>query len=41
MSDRRELLNDEQEAFRLAMDGRLSSLWTAMPGIVQKVDLAK
>lgn len=41
MADRRELLNDEQEAFRLAMDGRLSSVWTAMPGIVSKVDLAK
>lgn len=39
--DRRELLNDEQEAFRMAMDGRLSSLWTAIPGIVQKVDYDK
>jgi len=39
--DRRELLNDEQEALRMAMDGRLSSVWTAIPGIVQKVDYAK
>jgi hypothetical protein len=39
--DRRELLNDEQEALRMAMDGRLSSVWTAMPGIVKKVDLDK
>lgn len=39
--DRRELLNDEQEALRLAMDGRISSLWSAIPGIVQSVDLAK
>lgn len=39
--DRRELLNDEQEALRMAMDGRLSSVWTAMPGIVKKVDLTK
>lgn len=39
--DRRELLNDEQEALRMAMDGRLSTLWTALPGIVQKVDYTK
>lgn len=39
--DRRELLDDEQEALRMAMDGRLSSLWTAIPGIIQSVDLAK
>lgn len=36
--DRRELLDDEQEALRLAMDGRLTSLWTAMPAIVQSVN---
>lgn len=39
--DRRELLNDEQEALRMAMEGQLSSLWTAMPAIVQKVDYTK
>lgn len=39
--DRRELLNDEQEALRVAMDGRLSSLWTALPGIITEVDLTK
>lgn len=39
--DRRELLDDEQEALRMAMDGRISSLWTAIPGIIQKVDYAK
>lgn len=38
--DRRELLNDEQEALRMAMDGRLSTVWTATPGIVTKVDLS-
>lgn len=36
--DRRELLDDEQEALRLAMDGRLTSLWTAIPGIIQSVN---
>lgn len=41
MTDRRELLNDEQEALRLAMDGRLSSLWTSIPGIISKVDYEK
>jgi hypothetical protein len=39
--DRRELLNDEQEALRMAMDGRISSLWTALPGIIQSVDYVK
>ncbi len=41
MADRRELLNDEQEALRMAMDGRLSSLWVSIPGIVTKVDFDK
>ena len=40
MASRSEILNDEQEALRLAMDGRLSSVWTAMPGIVESVDLS-
>ena len=39
--DRRELMNDEQEALRMAMDGRLSSVWTAIPGIITSVDLEK
>jgi hypothetical protein len=38
--DRAQLLNDSEEALRLAFDGRLATLWTAMPGIVQSVDLA-
>lgn len=37
--DRAQLLNDSEEAMRLVLDGRQSSLWTAMPGIVQSVDL--
>lgn len=41
MASRTEILNDEQEALRLATDGRLSSVWTALPGIIQKVDYAK
>lgn len=40
MASRSELQNDEQEALRKAMDGRISSVWTALPGIVAKVDLS-
>lgn len=39
--DPREYLNDNEEAQRLALDGRQAAIWTAMPGIVQEVDLAK
>lgn len=38
--DRAQLLNDAEEAMRLVLDGRQSMLWTAMPGIIQSVDLA-
>lgn len=38
--DRNQLLNDNEEALRLAFDGRLSGLWTAMPCIVTAVDLS-
>lgn len=37
---RDQLLNDPEQAQRLILDGRLSGLWTAMPCIVDKVDLA-
>jgi hypothetical protein len=37
--DRAQLLNDAEEAMRLVLDGRQSCIWTAMPGIVQSVDL--
>lgn len=41
MGDRSQLLNDPEQALRLAFDGRLSMLWTALPGIVTAVDLDK
>lgn len=41
MGDRAQLLNDNEEALRLAFDGRLSMLWTNFPGIVTAVDLDK
>jgi hypothetical protein len=39
--DRSQLLNDAEQAMRLVLDGRQSTLWTAMPGIVQSVDFGK
>lgn len=39
MVDRNQLLNDSQESLRIALDGRLSNLWTSGPGIVAAVDL--
>ncbi|MDD3310945.1 MAG: Gp138 family membrane-puncturing spike protein [Pseudodesulfovibrio sp.] len=36
--DRRERYDDFVEAVRVAMDGRLSELWTAMPCIVESYD---
>lgn len=41
MANRAQFLNDGEEAFRLAFDGRQASLWTAMPGIVKAVDFVK
>jgi len=41
MADRNQLLNDPEEAMRLVLDGRQSTIWTAIPGIVQKVDFTK
>jgi hypothetical protein len=38
LTDTAELLNDAEEAQRLILDGRQSTIWTALPGIVQKVD---
>lgn len=40
MMDRAELVNDGEASLRLALDGRQSLIWTAMPGIVLSVDLA-
>lgn len=36
--DRNQLLNDQEEAMRLMLDGRQSTMWTAMPCIVDSVD---
>lgn len=38
--DRSQLLNDAEESMRLVLDGRQSSIWTAMPGIIQSVNLS-
>lgn len=38
--DRSQLLNDAEIALRLALDGRQSSMWTALPGIITAVDLS-
>jgi len=35
MVDRREYLDETEEAVRMALDERLKEVWTAMPGIVQ------
>lgn len=39
--DPRQYLNDNEEAARLAQDGHQSRIWSAMPAIVQSVDLTK
>lgn len=36
-----ELLNDRQEGDRLAMTGFASGLWTALPGIIQSLNVAQ
>lgn len=41
MEDPRQYLNDQEEGLRLALEGNQSGLWTAMPAIVQSVDLTK
>lgn len=39
--DRRERINDPEEAIRIAIESRLAGLWSALPGIVSAVDLGK
>jgi hypothetical protein len=39
MQDRRELLDDEEEALRIALEGNQAGIWTALPGIVDSVNL--
>lgn len=38
--NRAQLLNDNEEGLRLALDGRQACIWTACPGIVTAVDFA-
>lgn len=38
--DRRERLDDPEEALRLAMEDHAAQMWTALPGIVTAVNLA-
>lgn len=37
--DRRERLDDPEEALRLALEGYTSGLWTALPGVIVNVNL--
>ncbi len=39
--DPRAYLNDSQEALRLALDSKQSTMWTAMPAVVSSVNLTK
>jgi len=39
--DRGQLYSDPEESLRAALDGRQATMWTALPGIVKSVDLAK
>lgn len=39
--DPRQYLNDDEESARLAQEGHQARIWTAMPAIVQSVDLTK
>lgn len=39
--NREELINDPQTAIDAALDGRQSRIWTAMPGIIVRVDYTK
>lgn len=38
--DRAELLNDAEEAQRLVLDGRQSTIWTALPCLIESVDFS-
>lgn len=39
--DQRERVDDWEEAFRVALDGLQSRLWTALPGIIQSVKVSE
>ncbi len=36
--DRNQILNDQEEATRIFLDGRQVGIWTAIPGIIESVD---
>lgn len=38
--ERSQVLNDPEQALRIALDGQQGALWTAIPGIVESVNLA-
>jgi hypothetical protein len=37
--DREQILNDQEEATRMLLEGSQVGIWTAIPGIIQSVDL--
>lgn len=39
--DRRERVFDPEETIRMALDDRLSRVWTCLPGVIQKFDRTK
>lgn len=41
MADRRSLINDQEEAIRLAIEGHQAKMWTAIPCIVQSVNFTQ
>lgn len=41
MTDRAQLLNDNEEAMRLVLEGNQVGLWTALPGIVTSVNFSE
>ena len=41
MIDSKQRLNDDQESLRVAMDGTIANLWTALPAVIVSVDYTK
>lgn len=40
MDNRSQILNDNEEALRLVLDGRQVGIWTALPGIIDAIDFS-
>ncbi len=40
MDERFQLLNDQEQGMRMMLDGRQVGMWTALPGIIEALDLA-